>query len=154
MPLNVITSVTHRIQLFVTPWTAAPQTSLSTTNSWSLLKLMSIEIVIPSISSSVVPFSSGLQSFPASGSFPMSQFFPSGGQSIRASAWASVLPMNIQDWFPLGLTGLIVRKHLTRGFLCAVLDLSGTLWPLLIPEYSGIKRRGTPFPGAEESKHW
>ena len=49
MPLNVITSVTHRIQLFVTPWTAAPQTSLSTTNSWSLLKLMSIEIVIPSI---------------------------------------------------------------------------------------------------------
>ena len=40
-----------------------------------------------------------------------------------------------------------VRKHLTRGFLCAVLDLSGTLWPLLIPEYSGIKRRGTPFPG-------
>ena len=42
---------------------------------------------------------------------------------------------------------LIVRKHLTRGFLCAVLDLSGTLWPLLIPEYSGIKRRGTPFPG-------
>ena len=40
-----------------------------------------------------------------------------------------------------------VRKHLTRGFLCAVLDLSGTVWPLLIPEYSGIKRRGTPFPG-------
>ena len=40
-----------------------------------------------------------------------------------------------------------VRKHLTRGFLCAVLDLSGTLWPLLLPEYSGIKRRGTPFPG-------
>ena len=42
---------------------------------------------------------------------------------------------------------LTVRKHLTKGFLCAVLDLSGTLWPLLIPEYSGIKRRGTPFPG-------
>ena len=56
----------------------------------------------PTISSSVIPFSSCLQSFPASGSFPMSQFFASGGQSIEASASASVLPMNIQDWFPLG----------------------------------------------------
>ena len=56
----------------------------------------------PTISSSVVPFSSHLQSFPASGSFPISQFFTSGGQSIGASASASVLPMNIQDWFPLG----------------------------------------------------
>ena len=60
----------------------------------------------PTISSSVVPFSSRLQSFPASGSFPMNQLFASGGQSIGASASASVLPMNIQDWFPLGLTGL------------------------------------------------
>ena len=59
------------------------------------------------ISSSVVPFSSRLQSFPASRSFPVSQFFASGGQSIRVSASASVLPMNIQDWFPLGLTGWI-----------------------------------------------
>ena len=59
------------------------------------------------ISSSVSPFSSHLQSFPASASFPVSQFFPSGGQSIGVSALASVLPMNIQDWFPLGLTGLI-----------------------------------------------
>ena len=61
----------------------------------------------PTILSSVSPFSSCLQSFPASGSFPMSQFFVSGGQSIGASSSASVLPMNIQDWFPLGLTGLI-----------------------------------------------
>ena len=61
----------------------------------------------PTISSSVIPFSSCLQSFPASGSFSMSQFFTSSGQSIRVSASASVLPMNIQDWFPLGLTGLI-----------------------------------------------
>ena len=60
----------------------------------------------PTISSSVVPFSSCLQSFPASGSFPLNQFFASGGQSIGVSASASVLPMNIQDWFPLGLTGL------------------------------------------------
>ena len=60
----------------------------------------------PTISFPVVPFPS-LQSFPASGSFPVSQFFPSGGQSIGVSASASVLPMNIQDWFPLGLTGWI-----------------------------------------------
>ena len=59
------------------------------------------------ISSSVVPFSSRLQSFPASGSFPMHQLFTSGGQSIAVSASASVLPMYIQCWFPLGLTGLI-----------------------------------------------
>ena len=61
----------------------------------------------PTISSSVIPFSSCLPSFPASGSFPVSQFFTSGDQSIGASASTSVLPMNIQDWFPLGLTGLI-----------------------------------------------
>ena len=59
------------------------------------------------ISSSVIPFSHCLQSFPASQSFPMSQFFSSSGQSIEASASASVFPMNIQDWFPLGLTGWI-----------------------------------------------
>jgi len=61
----------------------------------------------PTISSSVVPFSSCLQCFPASGSFLRSQFFTSGGQSIEVSASASVLPMNIQDWFPLGWTGWI-----------------------------------------------
>ena len=61
----------------------------------------------PTISSSVVPFSSSLQFFLISGSFSMSQFFRSGGQSIGVSASASVPPMNIQDWFPLGLTGLI-----------------------------------------------
>ena len=61
----------------------------------------------PTISSSVIHFSSHLQSFPASGSLPMSQFFTSGSQSIGASASASVFPMNIQGWFPLGLAGLI-----------------------------------------------
>ena len=61
----------------------------------------------PTITSSVVPFSSCLQSFPASGFFSMNQFFTSGGQSIGVSASASVLPMNIQDWFPLGWTGWI-----------------------------------------------
>ena len=66
----------------------------------------------------VVPFSSYLQSIPASGSFPVSQLFISGGQSIGASASASVLPMNIQDWFPLGLNGLIFlqSKGLSRVF--------------------------------------
>ena len=61
----------------------------------------------PTISHSVISFSSSLHSFPASGSFPMSQFFTSSGQSIGVSTSASVPPMNIQDWFPLGLTGLI-----------------------------------------------
>ena len=70
------------------------------------------------ISSSVILFSSCLQSFPASGAFPMSQFFASGGQSIGASASASVFPINIQDSFPLGLTGLIPLqfKGLSRVF--------------------------------------
>ena len=100
-------SVTQSCLFFTTPWTAARQASLSITNYQSLLKLMSIESMIyhPAI-----PFSSCLQSFPASGSFPRSPFFTSGGQSIGASASASVLPMNIQDWFPLGLTGLISLK--------------------------------------------
>ena len=72
----------------------------------------------PTISSSVIPFSSCLQSFPASGSFPRSQFFASGGQSIGVSAPTSVLPMNIQDWFPLRLTGWISlqSKGLLRVF--------------------------------------
>ena len=72
----------------------------------------------PIISSSVVPFSFCPQSFPTSGSFPMSQLVVSGGQSIGVSASASVLPMNIQDWFPLGWTGWISlqSKRLSRVF--------------------------------------
>ena len=72
----------------------------------------------PTISSSVIPFFSCLQSFPASGSFPISPFFASGGQSIGVSALASVLPMNIQDWFPLRWTGWISlqSKGLSRVF--------------------------------------
>ena len=95
-----------RVRLFAIPWTAALQASLSITNFQSLLRLLSIESVMPSNhSSSVVPFSSCLQFVPVSGSFPVSLFFASCGPSIGASA--SVLPMNIQNWFPLGLTGLI-----------------------------------------------
>ena len=92
----------------MTPWTAALQASLSIASSQSLPKpCPSSWWCHPYISSSVVPFSSCPQSCPASGSFPMSLFFPLGGQNIGVSASASVLPMNIQDWFPLGRTGLI-----------------------------------------------
>ena len=82
-------------------------------NSWALNRWCH-----PTISSSVIPLSSYFQSFPASGSFPRSQFFTWGGQSIGVSASASVLPMNIQDWFPLGLNGLIslLSKGLLRVF--------------------------------------
>ena len=112
------------VPLFVTPCTAARQASLSITNSRSLLKLMPTELVMPSnISSYVIPFSSCFQSFPASGSFQMSQFFTSGGQSIAVSASApSVLPMNTQGWSPLGLTDLISlqSKGLSRVFMPTV----------------------------------
>ena len=84
-------------QLLVTPLTAACQVSLSFTVSQSLLKLMSMESVMPSNYLILCHPFSCLQSFPASGSFPISQFFTSGGQNIGISASASVLPMNIQD---------------------------------------------------------
>ena len=94
------------LQLFATPWTAACQASLSIANSRSLLRLMSIELVMPSNHVFLChPLSSCSQSFPASGSFPTSLLFASGGQSIGASA--SVLPMNTQDWSPLGWTDWI-----------------------------------------------
>ena len=107
------------VQLFSTPWTAALQASLSITNTWSLLTLMSIELVMPSnhlILYHPLLFLPSI--FPSIRVFPMSQFFISSGQSIGSSASASVLPMNIQDWFPLGLTGLISlqSKGLSRIF--------------------------------------
>ena len=117
------------VQLFITPWTAACQSHAlsprACSNSCPLSRWCH-----PTISCSVVPFFSSLQSFPASGSFPMSQLFAWGSQRTGVSASASVLPMNIQDWFPLGLTGLIslqfkglsrvlsnttVRKHQVFG---------------------------------------
>ena len=108
------------IWLFVTPWFAAHQSSLSITNpgvypnpcpsSWWCH---------PAISSFVVPFSSCPQSLPASGSFPMSQLFAWGGQSTGVSASASVLPVNTQDWSPLGWTGWISlqSKGLSKSLL-------------------------------------
>ena len=103
--LIVVPLLSH-VQLFATPWTAAHKASLSFTISWSLLKLMSIESVMPSNCLILChPFSSCPQRLPASGSFPMNQLFTWGGQSIGVSASASVLPMNIQDWSPLGWIG-------------------------------------------------
>ena len=93
-----IQSLTH-VRLFVTPWTAAHQASLSISNSQSFLKLMSIESVMPS-NHLILCRPLLLQSLPASGSFLMSQFLASGGQSIGASA--SILPMNIQKISPKG----------------------------------------------------
>ena len=115
---RVVQLLSH-IQLFVTPWTVASQVPLSSTISRNLPKFMSTESVMPSNHLVLCcPFSFCPQSFPVSGSFQMGQFFASSGQSIGASASASVLPMTIQGWFPLGLTGLIslLSKGLSRIF--------------------------------------
>ena len=98
----------HSVWLFVTPWAAAHQASLSITNSWSLLKIMSVESVMSS--NHLVhchPLLLLPSIFPSFRNFLLSQFFESGDQSIEVSTLASVLPMNIQDWFPLGWTGWI-----------------------------------------------
>ena len=123
------------VPLLVTPWTAGYQASHSMgfsrqeywsgltlpspTSSWSWMKLMSIESVMPSNHLILCPpLLSCLQSVPAPGSFPMSQYFASCGQSTGASSSASVLPLNIQNWFPLGLTAWISlqSKGLSRVF--------------------------------------
>ena len=95
-----------RVWLFVTPWTAAHQATRSITRVYSNSCPLS-RWWHPTISSSVISFSSCLQSFPASSSFPMSRLFASRGQSIGASDSASDLPVTIQGWFPSRLTGLI-----------------------------------------------
>ena len=114
---SIVVHLLSHFWLFVTPWTAECQASLSFTISWSLLKLMSIESIMSSnISSSVVPFSSCLQSSPASGSFPMSQFFSSGGKYY----WSfSISPSKeYSGLISLGLTGLtsLQPKLLSRVF--------------------------------------
>ena len=115
---NSVQLLSH-VWLFVTPWTAAHQASLSITNFWSLLKLMSTELVMSSnhlilchpllLLPSIIPMIRV---------FSKSQLFASGGQSIGVSASTSVLPMNIQGWFPLGWTGWISlqSKGLSRVF--------------------------------------
>ena len=104
---DVVVQSLSRVQLFVIPWTRAHQASLSITISQSLVKLIPIKSVMPHNQLVLsCPFSC-LQSFPASGSFLMSQLFAPGSQSTGASASASVFPMTIKDWFPLGWTGWI-----------------------------------------------
>ena len=108
-----------RIWLFATPWAAACQASLSNTNSRSLPKPMSIELMMPSNHLILCcPLPLCPQSFPASGSFQMSHLFASGGQSIGISASTSDLPKNTQVWSPLGWTGWISfqSKKLSRVF--------------------------------------
>ena len=116
---SVVVQSLSCVWFLVTSWTAAHQAPLSFTISRVCSDLCLLSWwCYPVISSSVVPFSSCLQSFPASGSFLMSPFFTSGGQSTGASATASVFPMNIQGWFPLESTGLIslLSKGLSRVF--------------------------------------
>ena len=106
---HVVIQLLNYIQLSAIPWTAAGQASLPFTVSRSLLKLMSIESVM--LSNHLIlccPLLLLPSIFPSIRSFPMSRLFTSGRQSIRASASASVLPKNIQGWFPWGLTGLII----------------------------------------------
>ena len=116
---NFVVQYLSRVQLFATYELQHARlpcpfpTPGACSNSWP-----SSQWCHATISSSVVPFSSWLQPFSASGYFPMSQLFASGGQSIRASALASVLPRNIQGWYPLGLIDLISlqSKRLSRVF--------------------------------------
>ena len=126
-PLVQFSPLSH-VWLFAARWTTAHQASLSITNSgsslkpcplsqWSAISHLS-QVSHPTISPSVIPFCSWPQSFPASGSFQMSQVFASGGQSIGVSTSTSVFPMNTQDGFPLGWTGWIPlqSKGLSRVF--------------------------------------
>ena len=116
--LSSVYLLTH-IWLFATPWIAAHQASMSITNSRSISNSCpASRWCHPAISSSVVPFSSCPQSLPTSESFPMSQLFAWDGQSTGVSASASVLPMNTQDWSPLGWTAWISlqSKGLSRVF--------------------------------------
>ena len=114
-----------QVWLFAPPWTAAHQAFLSFTISLSLHKLTSTESVMPSSYFILCcPLLLLFSIFPASGSFPVSQFFASGGQSIGASASVSVLPMSIQGWFSLGFISLISLQYkgLSRDFSRTVLQ--------------------------------
>ena len=115
---SLVQSLSH-VWLSATPWTAACHTSLSIPTPGVYLNSCSLsQWCHPTISPCLIPFSSYLQSFPALGSFQMSQFFMSGDQSTGVTASASVLQMNIQNWFPLRLTGWISlqSKGLSRVF--------------------------------------
>ena len=139
-----------RVRLFATPWIAARQDSLSITNSWSSLRLMSIDQWChPAISSSVVPFSSCPQSLPAAESFPMSQLFTWGGQRTGVSALVSFLPKKSQGWSPSEWT-LFLYKYITVysailllmhiyvvSRLTIINNMNDTLWAFLY-KFSGF----------------
>ena len=124
-----VQSLSH-VQLFATPRTIAhPRLPCpSPMPGVYLNSCPSSQWCHPTISSSVIPFPSHLQSFPASGSFQISQFFTSGGQSIGVSASASVLPVSIQDWFPLRLTGWISLQ--SKGLVIVITEAKLLLWNL------------------------
>ena len=113
-----------RVRLFATSWIAARQASLSITISWSSFKLTSIESVTPSSHLILCcPFSSCPQSLPASQSFPMSQLFAWGGQSIGVSALASFLPKNTQGWFPLEWTSWISLQSKDANYCSPIVSI-------------------------------
>ena len=116
--LQLVVQSLSPVRLFVTPWTATGQASLSFTISWSLLKLMCTELTMSSNHLILLPPSPPVLNLSQHQGLFKCQFFASGSQSIRASASASVLPMNIQGWFPLGLIGLIslLSKGISRVF--------------------------------------
>ena len=150
------------VRLSVTPRTTAGQASLSISKSQSLLRLMSIMSVMPSnhliLCCPLLPPSI----FPASRSFPVSWFFTSGAPSIGVSASASVLPMNIQDWFPLGLTGWISLQYkgLSRVFSNTTVQKASILQPsaffMIQLSYLYIRRTKEPLDESErgEWKSW
>ena len=115
MHVSAVVQSLHHMQLFATPWTAARQAPCPSPSSGAHSNSCPLrQLCHPNILPSVIPFSSWFQSFSASGSFRKSQLFASGGQSIGASASASVPPMKNQDWFPLELTCFISLQ--SKGF--------------------------------------
>ena len=116
-------SVSQSCPTFCNPWSKACQTSQTNSHSYPNSCPLS-QWCHPIISSSVIPFSSCPQSFPSSGSFQMSQLFTSGGQSIGVSASTSVLPMNTQDWYPLGWTSRISLQLYTINCIHFVISVS------------------------------
>ena len=122
--LPVVVESLSRVRLFVTPWAAGHLTSLSFNISRSLSKLMSIELMAIQPSNPLLPPSPPALNLFQNRSFPMGWLSASGAQSIGASASASVLPMNIRDWFPLGLTDLIslLSEGLSRVFFSTVVQ--------------------------------
>ena len=148
------------VRLFATPWIAARQACLSITNSRSLFKLMPIELVMPySHLILCFPFSSCPQSLPASGSFPLSQLFTWGGQSIGLSASASVLPMNTQDWSPLSSSKLAGPHRITlrskqEGPLpcCLGIEISPFGSPSATPHFLG--QEAHPKTVLPSPTHW